>query len=191
MCEPLQTGRLRAGRCRSRSAAAAPGRSPRPPPRNRQSTAPARTSATISLRNIHLRANQSTDYVQPGRDVELIFVAANNSPDEDDKLVSITSDIGTVTLTGDSSVPATARSSSARPTGRRAAWRASRRADAVEANVKLTKPITNGLTYDFTFNFERAGRAPSRCRSRRASRLGARRPSKPARPEGGGHRRGH
>jgi hypothetical protein len=25
------------------------------------------------------------------------------------------------------------------------------------AEVTLTKPITNGLTYDFTFNFEKAG----------------------------------
>jgi hypothetical protein len=60
----------------------------------------------ISLRNIHLRAVQSTDYVQPGREVELIFAAANNSPDTDDRLVSITSDVGTVTLTGDATVPA-------------------------------------------------------------------------------------
>ena len=60
----------------------------------------------IALRNIHLRAGQSSDYVQPGRDIELIFVAANNSPDEDDKLLSITSEFGTVTLTGDTAVPA-------------------------------------------------------------------------------------
>ena len=47
----------------------------------------------ISLRNVHLRAAQSTDYVQPGRDVELLFVAVNNSPYVNDKLVSITSDV--------------------------------------------------------------------------------------------------
>ena len=64
------------------------------------------TVGTISLRNVHLRAAQSTDYVQPGRDVELLFVAVNGSPDVNDKLVSITSDIGTVSLSGDTSVPA-------------------------------------------------------------------------------------
>ena len=30
-------------------------------------------------------------------------------------------------------------------------------AEAVEASVMLTKPITNGITYNFTFDFERAG----------------------------------
>ena len=60
----------------------------------------------IALRNVFLRAPQTTDYLQPGTDVELLFAAANNSADVDDKLVSITSDIGTVTLTGDSEIPA-------------------------------------------------------------------------------------
>ena len=50
----------------------------------------------IVLRNVHLRAAQTTDYVEPGGDVELIFVAANASPDAADKLLSITSDIGNV-----------------------------------------------------------------------------------------------
>ena len=49
---------------------------------------------------------RSTDYVQPGRDVELLFVAVNGSPDVNDKLVSITSDVGTVSLSGDTSLPA-------------------------------------------------------------------------------------
>jgi len=111
----------------------------------------------ISLRNIHLRANQSADYVQPGRDVELIFVAANNSPDEDDKLVSITSEFGTVTLTGDSSVPASSALIVGVPDGQTAALESIEGAEAVEATVKLTKPITNGITYNFTFDFERAG----------------------------------
>jgi hypothetical protein len=31
--------------------------------------------------------------------------------------------------------------------------------NAVRATVALTKPITNGLTYNFTFNFEKAGQA--------------------------------
>ncbi len=33
--------------------------------------------------------------------------------------------------------------------------------------VDITKPITNGLTYDFTFNFEKAGQT-----HRRGSDLG-------------------
>ncbi len=52
----------------------------------------------IALRNVHLRADQTKDYIEPGSDVELIFVAANTSADQNDKLVSITSDVGKVTL---------------------------------------------------------------------------------------------
>jgi hypothetical protein len=73
------------------------------------------TLGTISLRNIHLRAPQSTDYVQPGRDVELLFVAVNGSPDVNDKLISITSDVGTVSLSGDTSLPAASRTDRSRP----------------------------------------------------------------------------
>ncbi len=111
----------------------------------------------ISLRNIHLRADQTADYVQPGRDVELIFVAANNSPDENDKLLSITSEFGEVTLTGDAVLPANGALLVGVPDGQTAALESVDRADTVEATVKLTKPITNGITYNFTFDFERAG----------------------------------
>lgn len=60
----------------------------------------------IALRNVHLRAPQTTDYVQPGGDAELLFVAVNESAEKDDRLVSITSSIGTVSLTGNLTVPA-------------------------------------------------------------------------------------
>jgi copper(I)-binding protein len=111
----------------------------------------------IALRNIHLRASQSTDYVQPGREVELIFVAANNSPDANDKLVSITSDVGTVSLTGDGTVPASGVLVVGAPDGQTTPLESVEAAEAVEATVTLTKPITNGITYNFTFDFERAG----------------------------------
>ena len=111
----------------------------------------------ISLRNVHLRAAQSTDYVQPGRDVELLFVAVNSSPDVNDKLVSITSDVGNVTLTGDTSIPANGVLTVGEPDGQIAPLEAAENADAAEAAVALSKPITNGLTYNFTFDFEKAG----------------------------------
>lgn len=111
----------------------------------------------ISLRNVHLRAEQSTDYVQPGRDVELLFVAVNSSPDVNDKLVSITSDVGKVTLTGDTSIPANGVLTVGEPDGQIAPLEAAERADAAQAAVSLSKPITNGLTYNFTFDFEKAG----------------------------------
>jgi copper(I)-binding protein len=115
------------------------------------------TVGPIALRNVHLRAAQTTDYVEPGRDAELLFVAVNNSPDVNDKLVSVTSDIGTVSLSGDTSVPANGVLVVGEPDGQIAPLESAEKAEAVEAKIALTKPITNGLTYKLTFDFEKAG----------------------------------
>lgn len=117
----------------------------------------AATVGNITLRNVHLRAPQTSDYVQPGSEVELLFVAANESPDSSDKLTSITSGLGTVSLTGDTSLPATDVLVVGEPDGQIAALEQAETADAAKAVVDITKPITNGLTYDFTFDFEKAG----------------------------------
>ena len=111
----------------------------------------------VDLRNVHLRAVQTTDYIQPGSDVELIFVAANASADVDDKLVSIKSDVGAVTLQGDTSVPANGVLVMGVPDGQPTPLESIEPAESAEATVALSKPITNGLTYDFTFTFEKAG----------------------------------
>jgi hypothetical protein len=152
------------------------------------------TSANIgdvALRNIHLRAVQSADYVQPGREIELIFVAANNSPDANDRLVSITSDIGTVTLTGDATVPASGVLVVGVPDGQTIPLESVEAAEAVEATVRLTKPITNGITYDFTFEFQRGGQGsvPVPISAGEAPR----RVEEPLKPAGdtGGHGGGH
>ncbi|HKV17799.1 MAG TPA: hypothetical protein VJR50_02125 [Mycobacterium sp.] len=118
------------------------------------------TSATVgnvTLRNVHLRAAQTTDYVQPGDEVELLFVASNESPDSADKLTSITSDFGTVALSGDTSLPAMDVLVVGEPDGQVAALEQAEKADAAKAMVDISKPVTNGLTYDFTFTFEKAG----------------------------------
>ncbi len=60
----------------------------------------------IALRNVHIQAVESGDALEPGSDVELIFAAANSSPDVNDRLVGITSDVGTVTVTGNTALPA-------------------------------------------------------------------------------------
>ena len=70
--------------------------------------------------------------------------------------MSITSDIGTVTLTGDSEIPANGLLLVGNPDGHDALASVERE-DEVQAQVALTEPISNGLTYDFTFTFERAG----------------------------------
>lgn len=111
----------------------------------------------IAVRNAHLQVNLTTDYAQPGSDVELIFVATNDSPDVNDKLVSITSDVGAVSLTGDTSLPANGTLVVGSPDGQITALESVETAEAANATVQLSKPVTNGLTYNFTFKFEKAG----------------------------------
>jgi hypothetical protein len=43
------------------------------------------------------------------------------------------------------------------PDGQIAPLESAEKADAAKAAVALSKPITNGLTYNFTFTFERSG----------------------------------
>jgi copper(I)-binding protein len=116
------------------------------------------SAGPIALRNVHIQAVESGDALEPGSDVALIFSAANGSPDADDRLVGITSDVGTVTLTGTTAVPAGGLLTVGTPDGV-TELSAVEAADAADASVALTKPIRNGLTYDFTFTFEKAGKA--------------------------------
>ena len=109
----------------------------------------------IALRNVHLLAMQSSDFLQPGRTVPLLFVAANNSPDVNDKLVAITSDVGAVAMTGDAAIPAGAALVVGSGSG---SVEAMGSATPAAAAVTLNTPITNGLSYDFTFSFEHAGK---------------------------------
>lgn len=107
----------------------------------------------IALRNIHLLADQTGGFLQPGKVVPLVFVAANSSLDVDDKLVSITSDVGTVALSGAVAIPA-GQALVVAPKGQPEAMGS---ATPSVAEVTLSKPITNGLSYPFTFTFEKAG----------------------------------
>ncbi|MDH6196352.1 hypothetical protein M2272_002995 [Mycobacterium frederiksbergense] len=111
-------------------------------------------AGTVSLRNLHLRAPQQKDYVEAGSSAELLFVAVNNSPETANKLVSIKSNVGDVALTGDPTVPVSGVLVVGEPDGQLAALEKTEAADAVTAMVTLTKPVTNGLLYDFTFKFE-------------------------------------
>jgi hypothetical protein len=117
----------------------------------------AATLGNITLRNVHLRAAQTSDYVQPGGEVELLFVASNESPDTADKLVSITSDLGSVALSGNTELKPIGVLAVGEPDGQIAALEEAETAEAAKAMVDLSKPITNGLTYDFTFTFQEAG----------------------------------
>lgn len=113
------------------------------------------SAGPIALRNVHIQAVETGDALEPGSEVALIFTAANNSPDTSDRLVGVTSDVGTVTVTGNTAVPANGMLSVGTPDGVQLSSVES--ADAANATVALTKPIRNGLTYNFTFSFDKAG----------------------------------
>ena len=112
--------------------------------------------ANIALRNVHMQAVQTGDYLKPGRAVELIFVAANTSPDVNDKLVSVSSDVGSVALTGPTAIPAGSSLIVGSADGQDEVTPMGN-ATQTKAEVTLDQPITNGLTYKFTFAFDKAG----------------------------------
>ena len=111
----------------------------------------------VDLRDIRIQAVQTGDFVQPGKAVELVLVAINQSPDVADRLAGITSDIGNVAVSGDPRLPASGMLFVGMPDGPKVAPGPAEASGAVKATVTLTKPISNGLTYNFTFNFEKSG----------------------------------
>jgi hypothetical protein len=115
----------------------------------------------IALRDVRIRAQVTGAALQPGESVDLLFVAANQSQTDSDKLVSITSELGTVTITPSTpEIPASRSLTAGKPDDADAAA-LQELSDSVKATakVKLNKPLANALTYDFVFKFERAGQA--------------------------------
>lgn len=114
----------------------------------------------IALRDVRIQADQTGDAVQPGKSVDLVLVATNQSANTQDRLLSVSSDIGSVAVTGNPAVPplgsllvgATYQKDAA-------ALNSVKPANLVTATVTLNKPITSGPLYNFTFTFERNGQA--------------------------------
>lgn len=117
------------------------------------------TFKNVALRDIRIQATQTGDYLRPGKSVDLVLVAVNQSPDVTDRLLGITTDIGTVTVTGDPTLPASGMLFIGTPEGQRVAPGPLNPNSAAKASVNLAKPISNGLSYNFTFTFEKAGQA--------------------------------
>jgi copper(I)-binding protein len=112
----------------------------------------------VALRDVHIQALQTGDFLRPGATVDLVLVAVNQSPDITDKLVGITTDIGKVTVTGDPTLHASGVLFVGSQNGQsKKSDHPAENGDTVKATVALSKPITNGPNYDFTFNFEKAG----------------------------------
>jgi copper(I)-binding protein len=117
------------------------------------------TLNNVALRDIRMQAVQTGDFLQSGKTVDLVLVAVNQSPDVPDRLVGVTTDIGTVTISGDARLPASGMLFIGTPEGQKVAPGPIGSSNAAKATVNLAKPISNGLTYNFTFNFEKAGQA--------------------------------
>ena len=117
------------------------------------------TLNNIALRNIRIRAKQTGYALQPGKTVYLALVATHQSPDTADVLVAVTSDIGAVTLVGNTAIPAGGILIIDSPDRlvHAGALAAVKPAKTATATVILTKPISDGLIYEFTFQFAHAG----------------------------------
>jgi hypothetical protein len=115
----------------------------------------------IALRDVRIRPQVRSAALQPGESVDLLFVAANQSDTDNDRLVGITSDIGPVTLNPvNPEIPAARTLIVGKPDGVEAdAMAALSTAVKANATVKLTKPLASALTYHFVFAFDRAGQA--------------------------------
>jgi hypothetical protein len=113
----------------------------------------------IALHNIRIRAKQTGYAVQPGNTVDLALVATNQSPDTADALAEVTSDAGAVAVVGDTTIPAGGILIVDSP-GRvdAGALAAVEPASTATATLIMTKPISNGLTYEFAFQFAHAGK---------------------------------
>ena len=117
------------------------------------------TVKNVALRNVHIQAAQTGDYLRPGATVDLVLVAVNQSPDITDKLLGITTDIGKVTVTGNPTLPASGVLFVGGQNGQtKRSDKAIESGDTLKATIALSKPITNGPNYDVTFDFEKAGR---------------------------------
>lgn len=115
------------------------------------------TKAGIDLRDVYLRAQQTRDFVKPGSMAELKFVAVNKSADNADKLLSIQSPTGEIMVRGEGTVPAGGALLVGTPDGQNQSLPRSMDASTATADIALTQPISNGLTYPFTFKFQNAG----------------------------------
>ncbi len=110
----------------------------------------------VALRDVRIDAVQTGDFLRPGDEVDLVLVATNQSPQLADKLVRITTDIGPVTMSGNPRLPA-GGTLFVGGSVKLHVLDAVQAAQTAKATVALTKPITNGLTYNFTFDFDKAG----------------------------------
>jgi hypothetical protein len=126
---------------------------------NRVTITNASSRSSVDLRDIRIQAAQTGDWIEKGRTVDLVLVAVNQSQDVPDRLVSITSDIGTVNISGDPRLAPGGMLFVGAPEGQRVAPGPMQGTNAVKASVTLNDKITNGLTYRFTFNFEKAGQS--------------------------------
>jgi hypothetical protein len=113
----------------------------------------------IALRNIRIRAEQTHYAVQPGDTVDLVLVVTNQSADTADAVMAVTSDIGVVTVVGNTAIPAGGLLIIDSPDRavHAGALSAVEPAHIATATVILTKPISSGLQYQFTFRFANAG----------------------------------
>jgi copper(I)-binding protein len=116
-------------------------------------------TTAVALRDVRIRVDQTGDSIKQGQSVDLMFVAANTSGTQGERLLRISSPVGDVTIAPDApEVPAGKSLIVGKPDGADAeAFQALSTSPKATATVKLKEPVSNGLTYKFTFVFQQAG----------------------------------
>lgn len=124
----------------------------------------AAAAGELALRDVRIQAVQNSDVLEAGTTVDLVFVAANQSPEAADELTGITSPVGKVSVTGNRTVPPSGTLVVSAPAGpdlpnapASKALPEVTGASNAAATVTLDEAISNGLNYEFTFDFKNAG----------------------------------
>lgn len=111
----------------------------------------------VALRDVRIQTTQTSDAVEPGKTVKLVLAITNESLETNEHLVSVRTDIGTVTLSPKKpEIPVGGRLLVGTPAGQTTVPK-QENVNTAQATVELTQPISNGIDYDFTFEFEKVG----------------------------------
>lgn len=124
----------------------------------------AASAGDLALRDVRIQAVQTGDALAAGSTVDLVFVAANQSPDTSDELTGISTPVGKVSLTGNRYVPPSGTLIVGAPAGPDLPTAPASKAlpdvtgaSNAAATLTLDEAISNGLNYEFTFDFKNAG----------------------------------
>ncbi|MGL4306753.1 MAG: hypothetical protein ACRCSF_11425 [Mycobacteriaceae bacterium] len=110
---------------------------------------------SLAIRNVHILAPESATDNKVGGTARLALVIANSSTTSDDKLIQVSSSMGTPSISGSTTIPASDSLVVGTPAGQ--LENPGTLAPASITFTNLSSAIPPGLTVDITLTFEKAG----------------------------------